>query len=473
MAFIEMNGSSWVGVPDHRSYADCSSTGPTLECGWRYADGILEVYSDRLGFIPIFYWGTGTRLVVSDSLTELAARMPQLRFDDRAVSAYLRLGYYLGDTTLLEGVRVLPPGCRLIWNGHQATMDSSGPAVVVEPFAGSRADAVVAYDEFFSKAIARRVTSNMGRITLSGGRDSRHILLELHRQGMLPPTALTLRRRNSNDHEVAVQISGSLGVDCIVVENGFDAFALEEIKNRLNFFMADENGWYLPLLDHLRGSVFDGLAGDVLSNGLYFVREVADLVRRGDFFGAARLYVKSNGGYLRCSSSAVRKRFSDDLAYDLIAEEFEKHRLAPNPVQSFVFWNRTRREIALLPIGMARTRVDPLLPYTDSDLLEFLLSLPYEEFGEAGFHDEVIRGIYPAYASIPYARKIKPIYGFAERLNYSLHASRCLLGRFASTARVVAYAAETLKGPNLRALENPFSRLFPLLQAQRELGIDF
>lgn len=471
MAFIEADGSSFSGTKTHSVWADICSNGPTLECSWHVSDGRLEVRSDRLGFIPIFYWHGGSRLVVSDSLAELAARLPQRRFDDRAVAVYLRLGYYLGDTTILDGVRVLPPASTLVWDGRQ-TLRSDGRMASRAAFEGTRRDAIAEYDRLFAGAVSARLAPTIGRITLSGGRDSRHILLELHRQGRLPSEALTLARRNSNDHEIARALARSVGIDCVVIENSLDAFEMESRKNRLNSFMSDENGWYLPLVEHLNGPVFDGLAGDVLSNGLYFVREVAALIDQGAFHEAARLFVRCHGGYVSYLSAPARKRFGDELAIESIAEEFARHHGAPNPVQSFVFWNRTRREIAMLPIGMARTRVDPLLPYTDPDLLAFLLSLPHAAFGEKGFHDEVIISAYPGHAQLPYAEKMKPAYGLTERSGYALRASWRLFGGFASKTRVLSYAGQVIRGPGLRALENPFSRLYPLIQAQQELGIE-
>lgn len=471
MAILEADGRVFSGTLAHRLEADVGVGGASLECGWRCDNGVLEAFSDRLGFVPIFYWTEGPRFIISDSIVQLAERLPRPRFDDQAVAAYLQLGYYIGDTTLLSGVRVLSPASNLLWDGKlsiRAGMDFFRSA-----FPGSRSEAVEEYDRLFAKAVAVRVSPGVGRITLSGGRDSRHILLELHRQEALPCASVTLRRRNSSDHQVACELARRVGIDCIVADDDLDPFAVESTKNRLNFFMADENGWYLPLLDHLDGQVFDGLAGDVLSNGLYFEDDVADLIDRGTFQEAARLFVRKHGGYLSYLSRKAQARFSEELAHELIAEEFARHRGAPNPVQSFVFWNRTRREIALLPIGMARTKFDALLPYTDRELLAFLLSLPYREFGAPGFHDEVINRVYPSFSDVGYATKIKPSYRWGERLSYAVKASRRLLGPLASSARILAYAGATISGPSLRAIDTPFSRLYPLIQAQRELGVKF
>ena len=54
----------------------------------------------------------------------------------------------------------------------------------------------------------------------------------------------------------------------------------------------------------------------------------------------------------RLLTPAGYQRFGFDLAVASVASELAQHAAAPNPVGSFFFWNRTRREIALSPYAM-------------------------------------------------------------------------------------------------------------------------
>lgn len=471
MALILVEGKTFSGTLSHEIKADVCTDGPSLVAGWRCEDNTLQVFSDRLGFIPIFYWSNEKSIIVSDSINELVKRLPKARFDTAAVATYLQLGYYIGDSTLIDGVRVLSPASHLTWDGEIEI--SGGVNFSHSPFEGTRTEAIAEYHLLFSRAIAKRLTGKATCITLSGGRDSRHILLELHRQGALPSSAITLRRRNSNDHEIALTLASRIGIQCVVVDNELDPFEAESEKNRLNSYMADENGWYLPLISHLKGPVFDGLAGDVLSNGLYFSSEVAELIEQDALPEAARLFVRKNGAYLSYLAPWARNKFNEELAYEAIAKEFSVHRSTPNPLQSFVFWNRTRREIAMLPIVMARMQSDPLLPYTDQELLHLLLSLPYRNFGRQGFHDELIQLTYPFFSDIPYAKKLRPVVDLKTRFVYATGAARRMLCAPASILHTLGYASASILGSNMKAIENPFSRVYPLIQACEDLRISF
>lgn len=470
MALAEVCDGRFSGDLSHSSSADHALDVPTLKCGWNCAQGRLEAFSDRLGFIPLFYWCEGPRIIISDSIRDLADLLPRISFDEQAVAAYMQLGYYIGDTTLLQGVKVISPASRLVWDGS-LQIAGNGEVGRAE-FSGSRDEAIEEYTRLFQIAISQRLGKTVGRLPLSGGRDSRHILLELLRQGKPPSKVLTLRRSNSTDHEVAQKLASCAGLECIEIVDNLDPFEIEHIKNQLNAYMADENGWYFALLDHLNGPTFDGLAGDVLSNGLYFNGNVARLMVEGHHEKAARLFLSINGGYQSYLSRACRKKFNYDMALDLISKEFARHQEMPNPLQSFVFWNRTRREISMLPISMARTKGDVLLPYTDRELLAFLLSLPFDKYGEPGLHDEVIRRAYPDLSGVTYSVKVKQKHGLLDRFSYTLKACARMLDPLSSVHRLAYYSFVAVARNNLTAIDNPFSRLYPLLQAQRDLGVE-
>ena len=94
----------------------------------------------------------------------------------------------------------------------------------------------------------------------------------------------------------------------------------------------------------------------------------------------------------------VRRRFSIEKAHEQVAAEAARHVQAPNPVGSFYFWNRTRREIALSPYALFAGVPTVYSPYIDHALFDHLASLPAEFFLDHTFHDDTIRRAYPRYA---------------------------------------------------------------------------
>ena len=131
-------------------------------------------------------------------------------------------------------------------------------------------------------------------VPLSGGRDSRHILLELCRAGRPPRLAVTMRHYppfSDEDAVVATEVARAAGVPHVVLPQGGDRFAAEIEKNRRTGFCADEHAWMLPLAAYLRGRVryaYDGIGGDVLSAGLFLTPERVALAEAGRLEGSGR-----------------------------------------------------------------------------------------------------------------------------------------------------------------------------------------
>ena len=473
MAFFDLCPSEAVGNPTHEREFDFSLGHPTLTAGWVYDGESLTIQADRLGIVPIFFWHKSNRIVVADTLAELAARLSDLQFDDEAVSTFLTLGYLLGDQTLIAGVRMLLPDEVLYWRFGTITRLWGGYPIQ-KPYAGSRKDAKDKFAQLFSQAVASRLTSGVGRLPLSGGRDSRHIALELAKQGHPPPVTVVCQSAKGAEAAIAAQVSKHIGVECLVVPTKLDRLEAEQEKNRLNHYSTDENDWYLDLLPVLEGPVFDGLAGDVLSNGLYFDRSVAKQLNEGRVADAAHRWL---GGrtYMPYLRRKYQKRWNSKLARQALEQAFGPHMGAPDPVKSFLFWNRTRREIALLPIAMA-SRVAPVcLPYVDTDLLFFCLSLPWSDYGEPGFHDEVIRESYPDAADIPYTNdddkpKAAPP-DWQSLLRSGVRMTRPLISPMTRPGRIFAYLVLAVLSRSTKQLSPAFSKMMPILQATRDLNI--
>ncbi|WP_020008869.1 hypothetical protein [Thioalkalivibrio thiocyanoxidans] len=473
MAFVEVIGRQYLGQASHHLDFDWVAGGPTLVAGWSFDGASLSVSADRLGFIPLFYAREGRRLIVADSLQEAAARLSAPAFDDEAIAVFMALGYLVGAQTPLAGVKVLMPGETLLW--REGVLSGERPAIpLTPPFSGDPHEARTRFTELFARAIERRAAGGVGRLPLSGGRDSRHICLELAQQDTPPPRTLVLRAKRGDESGVACTVARHLGIECQVIDNPQDRIAAERQKNRLNHYSTDENSWYLALMPHLEGPVFDGLAGDVLCNGSYFDARLAECLGAGDLEGAANRVLMA-GSYTSFLKRTFQDRWRLQIARDAIIRELGAHVGTPDPAKSFVFWNRIRREIALLPIAMAGQQQAVCLPYQDPDVLEFLLSLPWQSFATRAFHDEVIRSCYPHAAHIPYSQKATgspPRVEWASLGRRVSHLARPLFNAFTRPERVVGYALEALRTGHIRPLTPTFVKVMPLLQAVQELGVD-
>ena len=177
-------------------------------------------------------------------------------------------------------------------------------------------------------------------------------------------------------------------------------------KNVVTNFCADEHAWMLPLGEYLGGRAryaYDGIGGDVLSAGLFLTD------RRLQQFGSGQ-FDELAGDLLRGAEARtwelVAPDWADRLGHDRavarLARELALHAGAPNPIGSFFFWNRTRREIGLASYRILSQHVEVLSPYLDHELFDFLTSLPASLMLDREFHSDTIRRAYPAYDDVRY-----------------------------------------------------------------------
>jgi hypothetical protein len=139
----------------------------------------------------------------------------------------------------------------------------------------------------------------------------------------------------------------------------------------------------------------------------------------------------------------VLRQVSRERAISRLAREIEPHLDRPNPVASFYFWNRTRREIALAPFSLMRG-LTVHAPYLDRDVVDLLSGLPAALVMDRRLHTEAIAQAYPRMADIPYAMAGAQRRGrwrqrrLAATLARLVITSRGLLNRGRLTAGIMA-----------------------------------
>jgi hypothetical protein len=151
--------------------------------------------------------------------------------------------------------------------------------------------------------------------------------------------------------------------------------------------------------------IFDGVAGDVLTGDYLKPMDRLGLFLRGRLEELVQTYLPANREAALAAMLAPRayERLNRSLAHDALLAELQRHAHQPNPVGSFMFWNRTRRVLPLAPYGLYAGVVSVLAPYIDRDLFDFLTSLPAPMLEDRQFHNNVIHRAYPEYAHIPFS----------------------------------------------------------------------
>lgn len=376
--------------------------------GWRTSDGTVEAYTDRYGAWPLFYSGNTDHLLLSDSLTSVAAHLPGMELDKDALACFFRIGFFLGESTPFKEIKILPPGGRLEWHSE---LNITGEKPAQKAHSCNHAEAIDGYIDLFRQAM-HRLSLDVQFMPLSGGRDSRHIFFEMCRQKVPPQSVISLGGRKTSpesDAAVARQLAERLNVPHVVVTAEGSRFMADLAHHEATHLCCDEHSWMVPLFAFLTANTdayHDGIAGDALSAGLFLSKETHLLYKTGRLEAVADAFLD------RCRQTRPNARYLDSLygigkgdsiVKEELVAELRRHEKSPNPVSSFYFWNRTRRGIALAPFGLGRGVAKVLAPYLDADLFDFLASLSAEIMWDRTFHSETIEKAFPEHADIPYA----------------------------------------------------------------------
>ncbi len=395
----------------YRIEAAAKSVPDGVYAAWEWDGQAVRVTNCRYGMYPLFYYATADEFCVSSSLVRLLQRGVPRELDHAALAVFLRLGYFLGGDTAFRTIRQLPPHAVLRWRDGHIELASSLAQGTLQPL--SRAAAIDGYASLFRAAIQRRLPGDHEFILpLSGGRDSRHILYELLEAGQRPKICITARHfppRPDPDVEIAGNLCTALQLHHVVLDLPASRVRAELKKNVATQFCSEEHAWALRMADYLKGQasiLYDGLAGDILSAGLYQSAQKLRLYY-ADTAGLARALLASRTAepvLQRLLTPAFYRRVSPELAIARLTEELKRHSDSPNPLRSFYFWNRTRRAVALVPFGILKD-FQVHTPYLDHDLYDFLTSLPPEIVLDHQLHTETIQVAYPHYKDIPFEEK--------------------------------------------------------------------
>ena len=380
--------------------------------------------SDPFGFVPCFEWDGPDGLIVRPALEALLAAGAPAAFDYDALSVFLRIGFFVGDDTPFASIRAVSP----------RRQPYAGPALNL-----SRPQAIDAFIQTFRAAIRHRLPFEEFHLPLSGGRDSRHILCALVDAGCRPRTCVTIEHfppRGNDDVAIASALCARLGISHVVLPQRRDRIRAEREKNRRTHFCTDEHAQFVALADYLAGvtlETYDGIAGDVLSQSAYLNADIHRLFEQRKVAAVADYLLDGYGttvtehALASLLSPGLLREVPRERAIARLTREIARHVDAPNPIASFFFWNRTRREVALSPFALMRG-IHVHAPYLDDEVYSLLSAMPASLQMDRQLHTDAIRRAYPGVSDIPYEsqahRQHRP--GFHRRV--AIELGRLLAG---------------------------------------------
>jgi hypothetical protein len=362
-------------------------------------------------------------------------------------------------------------GGRLTWEPGQLSVTETLPEITLNPL--SREKAIDAYLDLFTCAVRRRIIEGAPiRLPLSGGRDSRHILLELVALGAAPECCYTSPfLTGRNDAIVAQELCRRLNVLHAESDVPRDLVATDEQKNRRISYEAFEHGWTWALAQSMRDPEavsYDGIDGDVLSAGHFHDDENSRLYRAGRFEQLAERLAPHP--ILRTAPAGLKGHPAD--AYQRIIRELLRYRDTQNPMMFFFLYNRSRRAVSITISGLFGSVLRAAFaPFLDRSVFDFLAGLPEEMFQDKMFHTQAISRKFPVADLVGYAKKTpvpdSQLLAYTQQgFRYALSApGSCLferprvLARFIKALMAPGYRREALNVFHFAVLLNQIGRL--------------
>lgn len=434
------------GLPDDGAYG-----------GWTWTGSELLIEHDPFGLLPLYEWRTSQSIAISTSPLKLLALGAPGTLDDSALAVFLRMGFMVGADTPFEAIRAVAPGAGR-WPNGPASTGYDHPAA----HALTRDQAIDGFIELFRDAVHRRLPgAGEFALPLSGGRDSRHVLFELLRQGARPRYCVTIPRcppTPPEDERIAAAVTTAAGVPHLVLPQAASRFAAEHRKNWATGLCADEHAWFVAMIDQLEGHaalVYDGLGGSLSVASRFVSPDNLRMMRQGRTDEVADRLLTLSASYTEDILEQIERRStlrsSRERAVARLSKELARHASAPDPFRSFHFWSRLRRELALVPCGLMQQIPVVQTPLVDYDLVRLLASIPPEIIStdlsrsDKSFHSEALRLAYPQFADLPFEDKSAPRQDAGPvRVRFARETARFLLPRLRRAGHAPAYFAPRL-----------------------------
>jgi hypothetical protein len=418
---LETNGSLEIHNPaelvaylliEHGPDALASLNGIFAFALWRSDEDELFLGGDRYGMRPLYYLHQGRSVLFASEVKAIRFSKGQLTPDYAAFEEMFAFGFLLGDRTFFKEIKRVPPATVFRFTRERMRASRYWWFDEIEINPKLDLDDYIEENRYvFRQAVARLTEDRKSYICLlSAGYDSRRIILELAQAGQ-KVQAYTFAwggpdKYMEMDTTIAGQVCEKLGIPHTAIElpDPVRVPALVFQRNIFLDFEADENEQMLPLVSFIQTAPaynFDGLAGEILTNGgMYWfltlpaghrhpppplAYTLLSLPRAGESRKLAEIIA---GGHSHLLERMLRLRIDAPPLVERVATLLKDLPDSANKVCLFFFLSRTRREVSFLPLGLLSLKVESFLPYLDNDYFAQALSLKPELKIEANPHPQ-------------------------------------------------------------------------------------
>ena len=391
---------------------------------WDKQDNRLTLVNDRYGFRPLYYYKNKDKLVFASEVKSIIQdKSIKRKINWKAWTDFFAFEWVAGDDTFFKNIYAMPNASILIFKKGKSSIKKYWDYSEIKiDYKHSEEYFLEQTEKLINNAMIKLVGSLNGQriiVPLSGGNDSRTIACTLARNNVkfraISTTQLTPKA--DLDLDFSKRVSQHIGIDRKVVKLNEYIYKNFFIKTfLLTDGMAPCHIWSNPLITSLPKAsiVFDGIAGDVLIGRDLFMSE-KDQQMSKSFKGnkLAKLFFRNMGGGKKILiAKLLRKRALSQLHTEKSIKSIEtnlsKIRDSPNKATEFFIKNRTRRAICAYSFNMLNSISETFCPFTENELVEFVLSIPPEITICYKFYNKLVKKMFPSISKIPTTRA-KPL----------------------------------------------------------------
>jgi asparagine synthetase B (glutamine-hydrolysing) len=387
---------------------------------WDTREKRLTLITDRYGMRCLYYCTAGP-LFLFGSRYRAFLEQPEFNpsLSEQALAEFLEVGYCLDNRTLFRDVALVPPASILTYRKGELRIEPYWDLAFGPADDGRGMDEVV--EEFAARlqsVVQRQAESGMC-IPISGGLDSRTLLgfVGKHCPG-LKVKAVTFGAPKSHDVQFGRQIAAVYGYEHTALEvpsDYMETFGREGMARTegtwsvLNYRMSVLEAYF-----EREGisTMMSGYLGDALTGG-HLWPEITQLPTVDESFNWIynHLYgVLFRGESLqRILRPAIYQQVKDE-PYRAVRRCFDARPELPllHRCDYVDLIQRQRRHISA-QIDLMRPAVKVLTPFTDPELLDFLLAIPLRLRSNQAAYQEMIRRHLPEVARVPRTGSALPL----------------------------------------------------------------
>ena len=260
-------------------------------CVYDHRGKTMFLARDRFGEKPLYYSIQGEALAFSSELDSLlcCTEIPR-RVDYEALYYLLHLGYVPPPLTLFEGVKQLPAGHWMRWQGGKLTIESFyEPVYEPDPYLQDERAAVETLRETLIRAVSDQMVADvpLGAF-LSGGIDSSTVVAAMQHVSGRPVKTFTARFEYApyDESPIALAVAEHLGSDhheIVITNKGFDDEDLWRIVRHFGQPFLDSSAIPTYFVSReIRRNVtvaLSGDGGDEIFAGYKFFRDALNIDR--------------------------------------------------------------------------------------------------------------------------------------------------------------------------------------------------